>query len=216
MCESHICAWDCATGNGQAAASLVSYFDKVIGTDASKEQLASADASSGVEYRVARAEDSGLDADSVDLVTVAQALHWFDIEAFFAEAKRVLKPGGVLAFWCYQNCMVDDAVDPVVLDIFTEVDDFWPPEREIVEEAYPTIKIPFAEERVGDYCIEADWRADQLLDYMRTWSAARRYAQAHGRDPIELHADALRSCWGGGTRLVRWPIVLRAGRNRPA
>ena len=147
------------------------------------------------------------------MITVAQALHWFDIHAFFVEADRVLKPGGVLAFWCYQNCIVDDDVDPVVLDIFAEVEDYWPPERAIVEDEYPTIAIPFGELKIGDFCIVADWSANQLIDYMRTWSAARRFLAANGHDPVESHAGALRTAWGPGSRRVNWPIVLRAGRK---
>lgn len=216
ICEAHDCAWDCATGNGQAAASLVPYFDRVIGTDASEAQIASADASTGVEFRVARAEDSGMDSGSVDLVTVAQALHWFDIEAFFAESTRVLKPGGILAFWCYQNCVVDAEVDDIVLDIFAEVEGYWPPEREIVEDEYPSLDIPFEEVQIGDFRIESDWTASQLLDYMRTWSASQRYTQAKGRDPVDLYAEALRARWGPGSRTVRWPIVLRVGRKPSA
>ena len=147
---------------------------------------------------------------------MAQALHWFDIDAFMAEAKRVLKPGGLLAFWCYQNCIVEDAVDRIVLDMYLQVDEFWPPERDIVDKAYPTIEMPFDEESVSDHRMEARWTADQLLDYMRTWSAARRYEQANHRDPFEPYVADLRSSWGVEPRLVRWPIVLRVGRNRPA
>lgn len=213
VCRSHELAWDCATGNGQAAHSLVPFFRQVIGTDASEQQIASADPANELEFRVARAEDSGLPDHTVDLITVAQALHWFDIDAFFAEADRVLKPGGILAFWCYQNCLVDDDVDSIVLDIFAEVDDYWPPEREIVEAEYPTIAIPFDDVDIGEFCMVADWRADQLLDYMRTWSATQRFLAAQGHDPVESHADALRAAWGSGSRQVHWPIVLRVGRK---
>jgi len=189
----------------------VPHFAQVVATDASEQQIESADRSGDIEYRVARAEDSGLPDNSIDLITVAQALHWFDIDAFLAEADRVLKPGGVLAFWCYQNCTVDDDVDPVVLDIFAEVEDYWPPERQIVEEEYPTIALPFEDVDIGEFCIVADWRAEQLLDYMRTWSAAQRFMAANGQDPVARHADALGAAWGDRTRQVRWPIVLRVG-----
>lgn len=213
MCRSHELAWDCATGNGQAARSLVPHFEQVIGTDASEQQIASADGLGNIEFRVARAEESGLAANTIDLITVAQALHWFDIGAFFKEARRVLKPDGILAFWCYQNCIVDDDVDPVVLEIFAEVEDYWPPEREIVEEEYPTIGMPFDDVAMSEFCIVADWSADQLLDYMRTWSATQRFISAQGSDPMNRHADALRVAWGTGARQVRWPIVLRVGRK---
>ena len=213
VCHSHELAWDCATGNGQAAHSLVRHFAHVIGTDASEQQIASANGSGGLEFRVAQAENSGLADHSVDLITVAQALHWFDIDAFFDEADRVLKSGGVLAFWCYQNCIVDEDVDPIVFNIFTEVDDYWPPERTIVEDEYPTIAMPFEDVDIGEFCIVADWNADQLLDYVRTWSATQRFLAAQGHDPVESHAGALRAAWGKGSRQVHWPIVLRVGRK---
>lgn len=164
-------------------------------------------------FRVARAEDSGLAAESVDLVTVAQALHWFDIDAFFSEAQRVLRPGGVLAFWCYQNCIVDPEVDPVVLDAFAKVDDYWPPERTIVEEEYPHIEMPFADIEAGEFRMLADWTAAELLGYMRTWSATQRYLADRGNDPMDAYDGPLGSAWGDGRRTVQWPIILRAGRK---
>jgi SAM-dependent methyltransferase len=163
---------------------------------------------------VARAEESGLEAGSVDLVTVAQALHWFDIDAFFVEAQRVLRPDGVVAFWCYQNCTIDAHCDAVVRATFDEVEDYWPPERDIVENQYPHIPMPFDEIGVPPQSMCLQWRAEQLLAYMNTWSATQRCLAATGRDPVGKHAAALLAAWGPGERTVRWPLVLRAGRRR--
>ena len=215
-CNEHALAWDCATGNGQAARSLQPYFRKIIATDASERQIASAVATDGIEFGVARAEHSALVESSVDLVTVAQALHWFDIGAFFAEAKRVLKPGGVLAFWCYQNCNVDRDIDAACEQIFAEVDDFWPPERDIVEEQYPSLDMPFDDLAADEFSMTTNWTADDLLNYMRTWSASQRYIVANGNDPTEICRGRLKILWGDGRRTVNWPITIRIGRNSGA
>ncbi|MGI9262365.1 MAG: class I SAM-dependent methyltransferase [Woeseiaceae bacterium] len=206
-------AWDCATGNGQAAASLAKYFENVIATDASAEQIASATPTKGVEFGVAKAEASALPAGSVDLVTVAQALHWFDIEQFFAESVRVLRPGGVLAIWAYGHCHVDQECDAVVRQIFAEVESFWPPEREIVESGYAGITLPVSEFQAEDFAMAVDWTVDQIVAYMRTWSASQRYIKANGTDPTSLHHAELAAAWGDSARTVTWPITLRVGRR---
>lgn len=213
QCRSHQLAWDCATGNGQAARSLASHFARVIATDASEQQIASASPCDNVEYRVATAENSALDEASVDLVTVAQALHWFDIPQFFAEADRVLKQDGVLAVWCYEHCVVEPACDVIIQDVFAEVEAYWPPERVLVENRYQDIDFPYRVSRSADFELSMTWRVGDMLGYMRTWSATTRYQQEKAADPVAVHEQQLRASWGEGTRVVRWPITLHVGRK---
>jgi SAM-dependent methyltransferase len=209
--------WDCACGNGQATLGLAGCFDRVIATDASKEQIASATPHSGVEYRVALAEQSGLPDEFVDLVTVAQALHWFDLDRFYVEARRALKPGGVIAVWAYGvNEVQGDAVNRLVQDFyFNTVGPYWPPERKLVEEGYRTIPFPFAEITAPVFRMEARWTRDRLLGYFSTWSATNRFIKTTGLNPLEPLAQALGRVWGktNSTRLVTWPLSVRVGRK---
>jgi ubiquinone/menaquinone biosynthesis C-methylase UbiE len=209
--------WDCAAGNGQASVDLAQRFAKVITTDASAEQIAAATAHPGVEYRVATAEQSGLADGSVGLVTVAQALHWFDLAKFYAEARRVLKKGGVLAVWAYGVDVVEgDAVNELAQDYYLNVvGPYWPPERKIVEEGYRTIPFPFAEVTTPTFTMEAQWTMEQLLGYFSSWSATSRSIKATGRQPLEPLAAALAEVWGDpkATRRVTWPLAVRAGRG---
>ena len=184
-----------------------------MATDASAEQIAAAEPTDAVEFCVARAEESGLESASVDLITVAQALHWFDVEAFFAEASRVLKRGGVLAFWIYHNCQVDPECDEIIDALFAKVDAFWPTERDIVENDYPDIAMPFTEIPTDEFSMTTEWTAENALNYMRTWSATRRYLAENGNDPCDEFVDELRSRWGNGTHTVSWPLILRVGRK---
>ena len=212
-CVNHELAWDCATGNGQAARSLTPFFDRVIATDASEQQIASAEQHPRIEFRVALAETSGIDEGSVDLITVAQALHWFDIDAFFADACRILKPGGVLAVWSYERCLVNAECNEVIEKVFAEVEDYWPSERDIVDGHYSSITMPLPEIPVGAFEMQLDWAAVEMLAYMRTWSASRRYMQANGRDPVAPYEQELQQTWGTRKRDLRWPLTIKVSRK---
>jgi SAM-dependent methyltransferase len=208
-------AWDCGTGSGQSALGLARCFERVIGTDASAAQIEHAEPHPRIEYRVAPAEDSGLPAASVDLVAVAQAFHWFDFERFFAEARRVLAPGGAVALWSYNLARITPEVDAWTDRLAHGfVGPYWPPERRWVDEDYRTIPFPFPEVEAPVFHLLEDWDLHRYLLYVGTWSAVQRYAQATGRDPIaETRAEIL-VAWGdpAAVRTVSWPIFLRASR----
>ena len=209
--------WDCACGNGQATLDLAVRFDRVVATDASREQIASAIPHPNLEYRVAPAEQCGLPDASVALITVAQALHWFDLERFYAEVKRVLSPTGVIAVWAYGVDEVEgDAVNQLVQEYYSDtVGPYWPRERKLVEEGYRTIPFPFTEITTPTFRMEARWTLEQLLGYFSTWSATNRYIKANGRNPLEPLSAELSRVWGDANspRLVVWPLSLRAGRG---
>jgi SAM-dependent methyltransferase len=211
-------AWDCATGNGQAAVGLAEFFEQVIATDASAKQILSAEQNARVQYRVAPAETSGLSSGSMDLITVAQALHWFDLDAFYMEAKRVLKPQGVLAVWCYNLLEIAPEVDAIVNRFYHEtVAPYGPPELKIIEDRYQTILFPFDELPSPVLAMEAHWSLAQLVGYLRTWSATQAFIAANGADPIESIISDLSAAWRNPNwqRLVSWPLTIRAGRLIP-
>jgi SAM-dependent methyltransferase len=208
-------AWDCATGNGQAAVGLASRFARVIATDASASQLAHAVPHPRVEYRQATAESSGLEAASVDAIAVAQALHWLDLPAFYVEAGRVLRRDGVLAAWSYNRPRVTPAIDAEVDRLHDDtLRGYWADRRRWVDEGYASVELPF--EALDPPAIEmrGDWTLAQFTAYVRTWSAVQRYIAARGRDPVDAVDYALQPLWGEPheRRPVRWPLSIRAGR----
>ena len=206
-------AWDCATGNGQAALALAAHFDRIVATDASAAQIDAALPHPRVRYHVATAEQSGLEADSADLVAVGQALHWFDTAAFFVEASRVLVAGGCVAAWCYELCSVTPQCDAVVERLYTDITGpFWPPERRLIETRYAGIDFPGTAVATPAFEMRARWRAGDMLGYLRTWSASQRYQRRHGEDPVALIEDELRAAWGPDARTVRWPLTVRVSR----
>lgn len=211
----HDLAWDCATGNGQAALGLAPLFRRVVATDASAAQITAARSHPRVAYRVAPAHASGLDAASVDLLTVAQALHWLDRDTFYVEAARVLTPAGVLAVWTYGAPHLDDAqLDRVLTRHYTVVvGPCWPPERRVVDDGYRSISFPFAELTAPPFEMAVSWPLAALLGYVRTWSASGRYRAEHGTDPTDALAAALAPLWGPAERRICWPLTLRLGRR---
>ncbi|HZD52854.1 MAG TPA: class I SAM-dependent methyltransferase [Woeseiaceae bacterium] len=215
-CERRRHAWDCATGNGQTAIRLTRYFERVTATDASGAQIEAATPHPKIDYRVATAEHSGLSGGSVDLVTVAQALHWFDIERFFAEAVHVLAPGGVLAVWSYGKCTVHPDIDAVVGKLYRDLDAWWPPERRMVDDRYRGIELPMPAIAAPGFEMTARWSVDAMLGYLRTWSASQRCLRSCGADPVSAVETALRALWDGGERPVCWPLTLKIGRKAGA
>ncbi|MDD5390495.1 MAG: class I SAM-dependent methyltransferase [Gallionellaceae bacterium] len=213
--KRHELAWDCATGNGQAACGLARHFREVVGTDASTRQIEHAVAHPAVSYRMAAAENSGLEAASVDLVTVAQAAHWFDLPLFYDEVKRVSRPGGVLALWCYERLGVDPGIDPLIEYFYTHIlGPYWPPERRWVEGGYRDLPFPFQEERVPAFEMRVEWSLDQLMGYFATWSAVKAYRAATNQDPLPALRASLETRWisNEGRKTIKWPLSLRLGR----
>lgn len=212
----HELAWDCAAGSGQASLDLAGRFARVAATDLSLAQLRQTPRHPRVCRLAASAEASALVTGSVDLVTVAQGLHWFDREQFYEEVRRVSGAHGFVAAWTYRLGRIDGGViDAAVNRYYTDVvGACWPPERRHVDAAYATIAFPFAGPSPPAFEMSAEWTLDQLLGYVRTWSATARFAAANGRDPLEPLGDELRALWGGSgvTRHITWPLAVLAGR----
>jgi ubiquinone/menaquinone biosynthesis C-methylase UbiE len=219
-CLRNEAVWDCGCGSGQASVALAAHFQRVYATDASAEQIGAAKPHESVSYSVAKAERSGLPDASVDLVTVAQALHWFDVDAFYAEARRVARPGAVLAVWTYPRPeFMDPALDRVFRDFYIHVvGPYWPPERRHVDAHYGTLPPPPKEWASIELlppplALELQWSRQQVLGYVSSWSASVRYQKEKGTDPVPLLDDMFAAVWPGDTQaILRMPLVLRVAR----
>lgn len=211
----HELAWDAGTGNGQAATALARHFNRVLATDLSADQLENAIAHPKVEYRVSAADQSGAPAASVDLVTVAQALHWFDIPAFMAEARRVMVPSGAVAAWTYGVVRADEpTADQVLHDFYYhEIGPWWPANRKLVEEGYQGVPFPFTRIAVPNFEMKVRWSLSELTGYIGTWSSVSRYRKSKGADPIPPLHRRLAESWGNPLerREIRWPLSVLAG-----
>lgn len=206
-------AWDAGTGSGQSAVGLAPHFKEIVATDASREQLASAVPHDRVTYRVANAAASGLAAGSVDLITASAAAHWFPHDAFHEEARRVAREHAVIALWTYTWSIITPEVDALVRVLAREIlAGCWPPERSHVDSGYRELPFPFDEIPAPPFAIHDSWTAGRYLGYLGTWSSVQRYRREKGDDPLAFIEARFRQAWGGSTREVTWPLVLRLGR----
>jgi ubiquinone/menaquinone biosynthesis C-methylase UbiE len=216
ICQSHSLAWDCGTGNGQAALELASYFDQVIATDISEKQLSQASPHPKIKYQLGSSENSGISDQSVDLTTVAQAFHWFDHEKFYSEVKRISKaPSSLLAIWCYGFLKISKEIDSALYYYYSNiVGPFWEPERKLVEEGYRNVPFPFEEIKTPPFTMEHSWSLNTLLGYLKTWSATQTAFQKLKHDPIQEIKERLEKAWGNPThqRNVKWELALRVGK----
>jgi ubiquinone/menaquinone biosynthesis C-methylase UbiE len=217
LVERRDTAWDCATGNGQAAVGLGAFFERVMATDASEEQIRHAQLHERVRYRVAPAESCGLPDRSVDLVSVAAGIHWFDFDAFYREVRRVTRPRAVLAAYAYDLFQAGPDIDRIIAHFYTKVvGPYWPKQRAWVEERYRNLPFPFHELSVPECTIEHDWTLDRLIGYLGTWSSVRKCRDATGADPVETIRAELTHAWGPApTRRLVWPLFMRVGRVDP-
>ena len=214
--QRHDVVWDCACGSGQASRTLAPHFDRIIATDASHVQVAAATAIEKTHFVVARSEQAPLAEDSVDLVTVAQALHWFVGEAFFQEVRRVVRPGGVFAAWTYGMPHVgSQTIEKAVHDFIDgPLGSYWPPEIRLVLDGYASIDLPFEELEAPDFELRVEWKLARFLGFVRTWSAVGRFYEEHGEDPVPRLAAEVEDLWGNeeDCQPISWRLALRAAR----
>jgi SAM-dependent methyltransferase len=215
QCAGHALAWDAGCGNGQASLALVEHFQSVFGSDPSAAQIASASGHARVRYAVEPAERCSLTDASADLVTVAQAYHWFDHPRFCAEARRVLVPAGVIALWSYAESRVDSSVDAVFDDLHNHrLGADWPAGRDHVINRYRDLPFPFTPIATPSFQMRCDWTLAQYFAYLRSWSASQRHLERTGRDAVTAIEPAMADAWGDpqSVRTVQWPLLVLAGR----
>ncbi len=216
VARRHDVAWDCACGSGQASRSLAPHFDLVVATDASPVQVASAPPIENTFFVVAASERAPLADRAVDLVTVAQALHWFVGEKFFDEVKRIVRPGGVFAAWTYGMPHVEcETVQKSVHGFIDELlGPYWPAEIRLVLDGYSSIDLPFEELETPAFELQVKWPLARFMGFVRTWSGVGRFQEERGEDPVALLASELEGHWEDEEDLlpISWRLDLRAGR----
>jgi len=204
-------AWDAGTGSGQVASELSNRFEDVIATDSSEQQLRKADKRANIIYRLESAESTEITDHTIDLVTVAQAIHWFDFDLFFKEVKRVLKPGGAIAIIGYGIFTSNPAVDTIVDHFYSvTIDKYWDPNRKYVDEGYKGIPFPFQQIEAPEFKMEFQWTAAELIGYLRSWSAVQAYKNENGKDPVEAIIPELNAAMPGKVN-IRFPLLFKLG-----
>jgi len=219
LCQGHESVWDCATGNGQAAISCAKYFLHIEATDISPEQIRNAMLHPQITYSVSSAESAQFGDNSFDMIMVAQALHWFNLDRFHQEAQRVLKPNGILAIFGYAYFQIDPDIDAVITDhLFAPIDRFWAPENRLLMSGYRDMAIPFHELPIQrEFTMNVEWTLPQLLEYFRTWSAVKRFVAQEGNDPVSELEPKIKPLWkeSDTVKRVKMPLFLRASRKLP-
>lgn len=208
-------AWDCGTGNGQVAIQLATFFERVIATDASAAQLQYAKPLPNLEYRVSLAETSGLAAKSINLITVAQAIHWFDFEKFYQEVRRVAAEEAWLAVWGYGLLKISQPLDAILQHFYTHVvGPYWEPERKHLDQAYLSIPFPFAAIPTPTFTMQLVWTLEELVGYLNTWSSTQKFITLEKYNPVEELAMDLKKSWGTSAerKLISWELYLKVGR----
>jgi ubiquinone/menaquinone biosynthesis C-methylase UbiE len=205
-------AWDCATGNGQTAKVLANYFKKVYATDISQKQIDNAQSASNISYSLQPAEQTGFSDNSFDLVTVSQALHWFNFDPFYKEVKRVARPGAVFASWSYSLLYVSPEIDKPVRSFYTDtIGPYWDAERKHVDEEYRTIPFPFTEMKAPPFTMQYQWTIEELEGYLNTWSALQKFIAANQYNPVNELINQIRPLAGNEKMTVLFPLHIRMG-----
>lgn len=212
--EKRSVAWDCATGNGQVAQYLSKIFTKVFATDISQQQLDNAYQADNIVYSVSGAEKTSFQDDTFDLITVGQAIHWFDRDAFYKEAKRVGRAGSLLAVWGYSVLSISPEIDPHLLNFYKNiVGPYWDSARKLVDEEYKTIAFPFEEIPSPKFFIKVSWTLEHLAGYLETWSATQKFMQQHKSNPVPELIHAIEQHWKkDDVKTVSFPVFMRLGR----
>ncbi|MEO8512174.1 MAG: class I SAM-dependent methyltransferase [Ignavibacteria bacterium] len=215
LVNEHNTAWDCATGNGQAAIGLEPHFKKIIATDASSSQIEHAELHPKIEYRTLTAENSGLESDSVDLLTVATAIHWINTEIFYPEAKRIIKNGGVIAVWTYSESFINEEVDEVYEKLYKEIlAEYWPVENKNAWKFEESVQLPFEAIETPEFEIKLKWNLSEYLNYLNTWSSTQQYIIKNGKNPLDQVYDDFLAAWKDeNIKLdMKKRVMLKAGR----
>lgn len=205
-------AWDCATGNGQVAAELAKYYKKVYATDISEKQISNAPPIKNIIYKIEPAEKTFFPDNFFDLITVAQAIHWFNFEVFYKEVYRTIKNNGLFAAISYSLCKSNDETDKVLLHFYKNITGpYWDPERKYIDEKYQTIPFPFVEIETPEFNHEVQWTIEQFTGFLQTWSAVQHYKKQNNIDPVTLIYEDIKKSWGNyPQKKFLFPVFMRA------
>ncbi|WP_298625283.1 class I SAM-dependent methyltransferase [uncultured Legionella sp.] len=216
LVDPNVIVWDCGTGNGQAAKALAERFSRVIATDINQAQLDMAIKAANIDYICTPVEKAPIQSHSIGLITVAQALHWFDFSLFYNEVKRVSVANGIIAAWCYSLGVFNNLIDAPIKKLYYEIlgNEFWPKERFYIDEQYQTIPFPFTLLNAPEFQIRKRLDFSQLIGYLSTWSAVKEFQKRQQKNPIELVFDELESQWGEPdlAHEIVWPVHCLIGR----